>query len=125
MIISGEIVIIKNMSTLTITWDQLMDMSSPAAAIGTTDALFEEIENILNDGGEVHLKNSFGDVSKRLLNMNDYREWKDSLIPVVEAEEIEAEEIELEAGEPIELDFEDVETKDLDDDEFEEVKDKK
>jgi len=113
------------MSILTITWDQLMDMSSPAAAIGTTDALFEEIENILIDGGEVHIQNSFGQVDKRLLNMDAYREWRDSLTPAVEADEIEVEELELEAGEPIELEFDDVETKDLDDDEFEEVKDNK
>lgn len=123
MIISGEMIIFYIMSILTITWDQLMDMSSPAAAIGTTDALFEEIENILNDGGEVHIQNSFGHVDKRLLNMTQYRDWRDSLTPAVEAEEIE--EIELEAGEPIEIEFDDVETKDLDDDEFEEVKDKK
>lgn len=123
---SGKFIIIRNMD-LEITWDQLMDMSSPAAPLGTIDALFTEMETTLHNGRRVIIKDPHGN-GRPLRNMDEYNRWKNEFLNVQEeadVEEVEYEEEDVEFVPVNDLEIEDVEMKDLDDDEFEEVKDNK
>jgi hypothetical protein len=111
------------MSDLVINWVTLDDVKSPAVSPVVVYGLLESIDSTIAEGSRVLITDYEDNVVGVLANNDDVIAWKrqnaswmpEDVLAELPVEEIEVEEIELEAGEPI----------DLDDDEFEEVKDKK
>jgi hypothetical protein len=66
-----------NMSTISITWDQLNDVKTPAASPVAVYGLLVIINNGIAEGDTIEFTDAFGNVVERLTNQEELNDWKE------------------------------------------------